>query len=54
MTVRQLKKELDKINDDDLDVVILSDQIEFKSVSDVFKDEVGYDNEEVKKCIRIK
>ena len=53
LTVKQLKKELEKV-DEDLDVVILSDQIDFKSVDDVFEDEVGYDNKDVSKCIRLK
>ena len=53
MTVKQLKKELEKV-EEDLDVVILSDRIDFKSVTDVFEDEIGYDDKEVTKCIRIK
>lgn len=54
MTVRQLRDKLEEVTNQELDVVILSDSILFESAKEVFEDEVGYDNKDVRKCIRIK
>lgn len=54
MTVGELRKELEKIVNQELQVVILSDDIDFKSVEEVFEDSIGFDNNGVKKCIRLK
>lgn len=54
MTVKELKDRLSKVVNQNLEVVILSDQLYFKPAEEVFEDKIGYDNTEVKPCIRIK
>ena len=53
MTVKELREELAHVNPN-LEVVILSDDIEFKSVTEVFEDQLGFDRQKVKRCIRLK
>lgn len=54
MTVGELREELSKIVNQNLEVVILSDNIDFKSVTEVFEDELGYDRKGVTTCVRLK
>lgn len=54
MKVRELIQELGKIVNQELEVVILSDDITFKSVDEVEKDKLGFDNKEVRECVRLK
>lgn len=55
MTVQELIEELSKIENRNLDVVILSNDIDFKTVTELSKTELGYkeSNFEVKNCIRL-
>lgn len=53
MTVQNLINELSKIKDKNLDVVILSKDINFKSVTDIEETELGYDGQVVKPCIEL-
>lgn len=53
MTVQELRDKLAKVVNQNLDVVILSEQIDFKPASEVFEDTIGY-NGEIKQCVRIK
>lgn len=54
MTVKELIQELQKIEDKDLDVIILSDNIDLTSVKDIYEDTLGYDRGPVKPCIRLR
>lgn len=53
MTVQNLIDELNKIVNKNLDVVILSKDIDFKSVTDIEETELGYDGQAVKLCIEL-
>lgn len=53
MTVQNLINELSKIKDKNLDVVILSKDINFKSVTDIEETELGYDGQAVKHCVEL-
>lgn len=53
MTVQNLIDELNKIVNKNLDVVILSKDIDFKSVTDIEETELGYDKQAVKQCIEL-
>lgn len=53
MTVQNLIDELSKVKDKNLDVVILSKDIDFKSVTDIEETELGYDGQDVKTCIEL-
>lgn len=55
MTVQELIEELSKIENRNLDVVILSNDIDFKTVTELNKTELEYkeSNFEVKNCIKL-
>lgn len=54
MTIKELIQELEKIEDKDLDVIILSDNIDLTTVKDVYEDTLGYDHGQVKPCVRLR
>lgn len=51
MTVQNLIEELNKVINKNLDVVILSKDIDFKTVTDIEETELGYDEHPVTHCI---
>lgn len=55
MTVKELINELSKVENKDLEVIILSNNIDFKTVTEVEETELGYKESgfEVKNCIRL-
>ena len=59
MTVKELRDKLNEIPNQNLRVIVLTDDIRVKEISEVFEDEIRYIDmmgnliEEPKKCLRI-
>lgn len=60
MNVKELKDKLNEIHNQNLQVIILTDDISLKEVNEVFEDEIRYLDmmgnliEEPTRCVRIK
>ena len=55
MKVKELIRELSKFPNQELDVIILGNNIEFKTIDEIEQTELGYkeSNFEVKECIKL-
>ena len=54
MKVKELIEQLNNVEDKELEVVLLSENMDFKTVTELFEDKLGYDFKQVRPCIRIK